>query len=100
MFINNVGDMPLDIFCDYIQDTIGEEWIFEYFAPITNGANYPRTMTRGFGYAINNTGDDYSRGTIGYGNGYGNDIMQEYVGGDGLNHGSGEVFFGTNDMIF
>lgn len=26
--------MPIDIYCDYIQDSIGEEWQPEYFLPI------------------------------------------------------------------
>lgn len=27
----NVGDMPLDIFSDYVFDILGEEWSWEYF---------------------------------------------------------------------
>lgn len=36
----NVGDMPLDIFCDYVSDTLGEEWSWEYFSVIINGPTY------------------------------------------------------------
>jgi hypothetical protein len=32
----NVGDMPLDIFCDYVSDILGEEWSWEYFGLILN----------------------------------------------------------------
>jgi len=33
---DNVGDMPIEIFGDYISDTLGEEWSWEYFQ-IFNG---------------------------------------------------------------
>jgi hypothetical protein len=36
----NVSDMPLDIFCDYISDTLGEEWSWEYFGLVINGPTY------------------------------------------------------------
>lgn len=38
----NVGDMPLDIFCDYVSEILGEEWSWEYIVPILNdyGCNY------------------------------------------------------------
>jgi hypothetical protein len=32
----NVGDMPLDIFADYVSDVLGEEWSLEYFILIFN----------------------------------------------------------------
>lgn len=28
---DNVGDMPLDIFCDYVSDCLGEEWFLGHF---------------------------------------------------------------------
>lgn len=35
----NVGDMPLDIFADYVSDILGEEWSWEYLALVINGQN-------------------------------------------------------------
>jgi hypothetical protein len=30
----NVGEMPLDIFSDYVSDILGEDWSWEYFGII------------------------------------------------------------------
>jgi hypothetical protein len=38
VFNTNVGDMPLDIFSDYISDTLGEEWSWEYLSVALNWA--------------------------------------------------------------
>lgn len=39
---NNVGDMPIDIYCDYIQDIIGEEWTWWMLVPAINDTLGPR----------------------------------------------------------
>jgi hypothetical protein len=36
----NVGDMPLDIFGDYVSDLLGIEFNWEYFGVILNGLFY------------------------------------------------------------
>jgi hypothetical protein len=38
MFNINVGDMPLDIFSDYISDILGQEWSWEYLNVALNWA--------------------------------------------------------------
>lgn len=37
---DNVGEMPLDIFSDYISDMLGEEWCWLYFIPVINGHHH------------------------------------------------------------
>jgi hypothetical protein len=37
MFNDNVGEMPLDIFADYVSDILGEEWYWEYLVFAVNG---------------------------------------------------------------
>jgi hypothetical protein len=34
---DNVGEMPLEIFGDYVSDTLGQEWHWEYFVFMANG---------------------------------------------------------------
>jgi hypothetical protein len=38
--IDNVGDMPLDIFGDYLTDILDQEWSWEYLISIFNGDGY------------------------------------------------------------
>lgn len=37
---DNVGDMPIEIFCDYIQDMTGEEWTLQHFIPLCRGKRW------------------------------------------------------------
>jgi hypothetical protein len=67
----NVGDMPLDIFSDYISDILGEDWNWEYLALVINGSE-----------------GNYNESTLGHGRGLG-----EGFGGDGYtyNYGNGLI---------
>jgi hypothetical protein len=73
MLNTNVGDMPLDIFCDYTSDILDEEWIIEHFIP-------------SFGEAIStHSRFNYGEGKITtteaiYGDG--NTILETYGDGD------------------
>jgi hypothetical protein len=91
----NVGDMPLDIFCDYILDVLNEEWIWEYFltfnfvaTPVNwnfgNSSLFKGIISRNFG-----DGSDYDY-TTWSGTAHG-DPFQNY--GTGAAQGSG--FFGN-----
>jgi hypothetical protein len=54
MLNTNVGDMPLDIFCDYISDILGQEWNWQYLIPIDSD-NVPMRYMRfyyGKGYML------------------------------------------------
>jgi hypothetical protein len=57
MFNTNVGDMPLDIFSDYISDTLGQEWSWEYFSLIANGNNFFSFYRFGDGCHVGNLGN-------------------------------------------
>jgi hypothetical protein len=64
--IDNVGDMPLDIYSDYVSDTLGEEWSWIYFTPVFNGNGWAFLHKQGFGpFSVdvgNNVGDGYNYG--------------------------------------
>jgi hypothetical protein len=64
----NVGEMPLDIFSDYVSDILGEEWNWEYLAFAMNGCegNYYEN-TWGYGRGVGQGSGDGS--TYNYGNG-------------------------------
>jgi hypothetical protein len=79
MINTNVGDMPLDIFSDYISDILDEEWYWQYIVFAVNDGGY----RRGNGYG---SGIGYRHG-IGYEYGYGYGSGFGYVNGYG--HGSG-----------
>jgi hypothetical protein len=36
----NVGEMPLDIFSDYVSDILGGDWSWEYLVPLLNWQGY------------------------------------------------------------
>jgi hypothetical protein len=100
----NVGDMPLDIFTDYISDTLGEEWSWEYLAIIVNYHGYNRievkrenvssdgdaygyNLLSGFGpFRVNAGGSGiwHHIGTTSYGNGANNTNLNGY--GNGSEH--------------
>jgi|GEM_PF-3979193 len=65
----NVGDMPIEIFGDYISDTLDQEWSWEYLF-----------------FADNGDGDRDT--TYGHGNGCGNNERLNIVADDGLGSGS------------
>lgn len=62
----NVGDMPLDIFADYVSDILEQEWTWEYFITILNSCNTSMLNNEGcggLGYMPsieNDAGDGYS----------------------------------------
>lgn len=102
----NVGNMPLDIFADYISDYLGVDFPWEYIVVISNGAGYeygagdiPAAYFRlnnsiagcGYGY-----GRDFGYGSGGHARpifGYGYGIMRrdfsEVDRGCGGNNGDG-----------
>jgi hypothetical protein len=49
----NVGDMPLDIFSDYISDILGEDWSWIYLTLVVNDQGYDLKENRfnGYGWA-------------------------------------------------
>jgi hypothetical protein len=65
----NVGDMPLDIFSDYVSDCLGEDWSWEYIIPILNGYIPPAFLDVGHGVGYGVGGDTASWFLV-YGNGY------------------------------
>jgi hypothetical protein len=67
MFNTNVGDMPLDIFADYISDILDEEWCWEYLQFTINANNI------GFDIGDSDTSEDGDWEDSSTGNGYGND---------------------------
>lgn len=73
----NVGEMPLDIFSDYISDILEEEWTWEYLVPLLNWQGYILrsgdfyNMWFGNGHGFNNAENGLGWSSIGilYGNG-------------------------------
>lgn len=63
--IDNVGDMPLDIYSDYISDILGEEWSWEHLSLSFNWYdqlknNYGNGMRMyEFGCGYNNEADSF-----------------------------------------
>lgn len=53
----NVGEMPLDIFADYISDTLGEEWSWIHLTLNVNWENIDR-FENGCGYSFILMGDE------------------------------------------
>lgn len=67
---DNVGEMPLEIFGDYISDNLGMDFPWVYLIPILNGgsySNYLGDIGEGFGYGYTDFGT-----MTGLGNGHGN----------------------------
>jgi hypothetical protein len=85
MFNTNVGDMPLDIFSDYVSDILGEEWYWEYL-PFTINAN-----NIGFNIGDSNTSDDGNWEDLSTGDGYGDTGFGQ--------SGCGDTGFGDGDGI-
>jgi len=93
----NVGDMPLEIFGDYLTDTLNEEWTWEYLAPLLNWRGYIISAGDilntwfgngcGFNNAENGLGWSWQgRSGHPYGNGM---IKYHYTFGDGVYTGNG-----------
>jgi hypothetical protein len=90
MLNTNVGDMPLDIFADYISDVLGQEWNLEYLITAINDNGHENGY--GWGYCIvfgngNRWGYGYENGYgsgDGFGNGYGDG--RGFGFGNGYNH--------------
>jgi hypothetical protein len=98
MINTNVGDMPLDIFSDYISDTLDEEWTWIHLFVI-NEDGYGVGFGSGLGrfYGLTGSGyvygykcyDDYATGhglISGYGYGNGDDPSNNNGHGNGNNH--------------
>lgn len=58
----NVGDMPLDIFSDYVSDTLGEDWCWEYFLALNWNYIWDWWTRTGDGKVIDGTGYGYGEG--------------------------------------
>jgi hypothetical protein len=69
----NVGDMPLDIFSDYVSDTLGEDWCWEYFGLIVNNYGHRLSMDYALGhgkiylYSHHGIEDLFQENTYGFG---------------------------------
>jgi hypothetical protein len=94
----NVGEMPIDIFSDYVSDTLGQEWSWEYIIPILNGIS--QLNDYGDGLDMNEetlgNGDYYEYVTIFFGNAKGNGGQDgnhlygfAHGGGDSVQTGNG-----------
>lgn len=106
MINTNVGDMPLDIFSDYLSDTLNEEWYWQYLIALPNDGNslgchdfwtgngfYYNTEGHGFVYGYVDINDETEEKAQGDGNGEGtneNNLYYSYspkfVMGDGNGH--------------
>jgi hypothetical protein len=86
--------MPLDIFCDYVSDALGEEWNWEYFALIINEHGY-NVGTEGYGRGTSYM--SYKNKAIGNGNGYG--YIENYGQIYGRENGIGEGYTYKMKMI-
>lgn len=74
----DIGDMPIDIFCDYISDILEEYWSWEYL--LVNTYSFHSQFTENNGDGDQNMNGEYNDDT---GNGGGIGIM---------NFGSGHGF--------
>jgi hypothetical protein len=100
---DNVGEMPLDIFSDYVSDVLGEEWFLEYLIPILNyhrdsiidpfteghGTNY--NLGNCWGYILGWSEDHLALG-YGFAHGYAsydNNYLAEGCGDNQHNFGNG-----------
>lgn len=93
MFNTNVGDMPLDIFSDYILDTINQEWDWIYLLPILNFDCYGFRIDSQKLFGSKGQGN----GIGGYSNGIGYHIGINFYNayGDGLGYGDAVESYGN-----
>lgn len=101
---DNVGDMPLDIFSDYVSDVMEEEWSWIYLTPIfnyhRNGIIDPFTTGSGTNYNLGNCwgytlswDENYSALGYGFTHGY-TPYVNNLAEGCGSNqHNLGNGFF-------
>jgi hypothetical protein len=85
MLNTNVGDMPLDIFCDYISDILGQEWQLEHIAMIINEAGHCLEIAHGDGTLGVDINNNNAMGD-GNGDGYGTAYLSTF-----LYYGDGEL---------
>jgi hypothetical protein len=83
----NVGEMPLDIFSDYISDILGEEWTWEYLILILNCCNTSMLRNEGCGGLGYMPSIEHDAG-----DGYSYDYADEF--NDGIGSGSSFTIFG------
>ena len=79
----NVGDMPLDVFSDYIQDSQGYEFPWEFLQFTLNGNEQLNEDDKGNGYRYQAFPFHY----IGRGNGY----WLEFCGSINVEYGNGHT---------
>lgn len=98
----NVGDMPLDIFSDYLTDTLDQEWHWEYLALAINGQGYSNNIEHeihGCGFQT----IDHTYEVLSYGDGAGtpygvsllcyNESVDRYYGdGESNSFGNGQNY--------
>jgi hypothetical protein len=90
MLNTNVGDMPLDIFSDYISDTINMEWNWQYLVLAINDGGLDRNNAYGQGYSYHFSVIEYNNEIIrGYGNGNGSGYGVICAYGNGTGDGNG-----------
>jgi hypothetical protein len=90
----NVGEMPLDIFSDYISDILEEEWCWEYLIPLSNWQGYVLrsgdyyNMWFGNGHGFNNAeiGLGWFGVEVSYGDGLSSCFGDETYTGNGYCH--------------
>jgi hypothetical protein len=90
MINTNVGNMPLDIFSDYISDILDEEWNWLYLTVNTNydgnRVGYGLGYGFGYGYRYNNLGNPINGSGDGFEYGHIDDTtIDENCRGDGNN---------------
>jgi hypothetical protein len=94
----NVGEMPLDIFSDYISDILGEDWSWEYFGLIVNGFGTEGRPYQQFHYQFG-VGGNYDTFINAYGIGVGTYCRVFHINdgyGDGSNvYGCGKQWNNT-----
>jgi len=62
---DNVGDMPLEIFGDYVSDCLNIDFTWEYIVPMLSHLDFGVGFGFGFGIGYNDygyEGDDYTAG--------------------------------------
>jgi len=84
----NVGDMPIEIFGDYISDCLGMDWSWEYIIPAFNNSGYWYGSIYGFGMG-------YKYGSTFYLDG----ISTLITYGHGSRHGTYSGIHGTYSCI-
>jgi hypothetical protein len=101
---DNVGDMPLEIFGDYVSDVLNQEWSWEYLVLITNGGcngDYAKRYGYGIGYGYGNFAYGCDNVLYHYLSDYGNGHTNER--GDGFSEGmfwENEYLLDLHEMNF